>query len=158
MSRLKEIPGYEGLYAADEDGNIWSLKHTSSRRRGKLKPYVNTGGYLRVNLYDAEGKVKKKYVHRLVAEAFLPNPNGLPVVNHKDANPANNKVANLEWCSQKQNLKHSQKMGNQNDIPVKAICKASGIVKEFPNLKSAGENLFGRWWALRYHHSKGSEI
>ena len=63
-----------------------------------------------VNLYK-DGKVKHHYIHRLVAEAFIPNPDNLPEVNHLDCNKFNNSVENLEWCDRKQNLKHSYDKG-----------------------------------------------
>lgn len=81
------------------------------------------------------------------------------VVNHIDANPANNEVSNLEWCSQKQNIQHSQKIGNQNDLPVRAISRTDGRTLVFINLKQAGEVLFDRWWKLRRpHQTKGSRF
>lgn len=155
---MKDIPGYEGLYAAAESGEIWSLAQTQSRRRKALKPYVNTGGYLRVNLYK-DGKVKHCYVHRLIAETWLPNPMGLEVVNHIDTNVTNNHVRNLEWCSQESNIRHSRKLGNQNDVPVRVVSVITGEIKEFPNLKTAGEQLFGRYWALReFYRKKGDHF
>jgi hypothetical protein len=148
---MKEIAGYEGLYVVDEGGTVWSLIQDNSRRKGPLKPYVNVGGYLRVNLYK-NGNAEHKYVHRLVAEAYLPNPNGLPDVNHIDANPANNSISNLEWCTAKQNIMHSRKLGNQNkDRHVRAISIITGEVREYGTMNAAGIDLFGKYYALRYH-------
>lgn len=107
MSEIRmPIQGYEGLYDVSNQGNVYSLLHDSSRRKRKLKPY-NHNGYLRVNLYDSKGKVKKYYVHRLVAKTFIVNPSNYPVINHIDSNKKNNEISNLEWCSQKKNIKHS---------------------------------------------------
>lgn len=78
---IKDIPGYEGLYGIDEMGNVWSHRNNLI-----LKPYVNTGGYLKVNLCD-HGKMEHRYIHRLVAESFLENPMGYGVVNHINASP-----------------------------------------------------------------------
>ena len=113
MGRIKEIEGYDGLYQIDETGNVFSLIQTNSRRKGLIKPDCNSAGYLRVNLYDKFGKTKKHFVHRLVAETFIPNPNYFGVVNHKDCNKQNNNVNNLEWCTQKQNIQHSRNAGKQ---------------------------------------------
>lgn len=150
----REIPGYEGLYAVDDEGTVWSMQTTRSRREGPIKPHENTGGYLRVNLFKG-GKSRHEYVHRLVALAFLPNPYGFPVVNHKDANPANNRVENLEWCDQKYNIGESRKLGHQvKDCPVIAISTVSGEKRHYATLKAAGIDLFGKYWALRYHYQK----
>lgn len=83
---IREIEGYEGLYGVSADGSVYSLITNMTRRKGRLKDYENTNGYRRVNLYK-NGKVKPHYVHRLVAAAFIPNPEGLPVVNHINADP-----------------------------------------------------------------------
>lgn len=104
------IKGYEGLYEIDKYGNVYSLIQNSSRRKGLLKGY-SVNGYIKVNLYDLSGRCKKKYVHRLVAEAFIANPDNKPIVNHIDANRGNNVVENLEWCTQSENIQHCVKMG-----------------------------------------------
>lgn len=147
---MKEIKGYEGLYAIDENGNVWSLVHNSSRRKKKLKPYVNTGGYLRVNLYDESGIVKKHYVHRLVAQAFLPNPEGLPAVNHISANKKDNSVGNLEWCDAKYNIAESRRLGLQKDKEVQAVSIITGELKTYSNIKKAAMDLAGKDWAFQY--------
>lgn len=101
------VKGYEGLYEVDNQGSVYSIVHDAHRRRRKLSAYKNGTGYLKVNLYDANGTCKKKYVHRIVAEAFIPNPDGLLEVNHIDCDKTNNCVNNLEWCDRKTNLEHS---------------------------------------------------
>jgi hypothetical protein len=155
---MREIPGYEGLYAATESGEIWSLLTTRSRRKRALKPFVNTGGYLRLNL-SKEGRPRKEYVHRLVARAFLPNPLGLGYVNHKDANPQNNSVNNLEWCDQRENIAFSRALGNQaKDIPVVALNILTGEVRQYKTLKDAGVELFDAHYILRYHWQKKGRV
>lgn len=66
---------------------------------------------MKVNLYNSEGKCKKKYVHRLVAEAFIPNPENKPNINHIDCDMKNNSVENLEWCTQSENILYCSKLG-----------------------------------------------
>lgn len=85
-----------------EDGSIIGAKGK------KLKTYINNCGYEEIKLYSRELKKNVGHrVHRLVAKAFLPNPDNLPVVNHKDGNKLNNHVSNLEWASQSSNIKHT---------------------------------------------------
>lgn len=105
INTIKEIEGFEGLYGVDEYGNVYSLVTTSSRRMGLIKQYDNKTGYKKVNLYK-DGKCYKKYVHRLVAEAFIPNPDNKEIVNHIDCNRANNTKDNLEWLTQSENIKY----------------------------------------------------
>ena len=94
----KDIEGYEGLYQVSSLGRVKSLKDNNDKSREKiLKQGKMKNGYLKVNLWKNE-KVKQYYVHRLVANAFIENPSSLPWVNHKDENPSNNRVNNLEWC------------------------------------------------------------
>lgn len=150
MSDVREIPGYEGLYAASEDGTILSLKTTNSRRAGPLKPYVNENGYRRVNLFKG-GKSRHMYVHRLVAMCFLEKAPGQNVVNHIDANPANNRADNLEWCTQRHNIAVSRAAGNQaKDKKVRALHIITGEVREYTNIREASSDLFGKYWELNY--------
>lgn len=106
---VKTIKGYEGLYAVDSNGNVYSLVTNASRRKRILKPYYKNG-YLSVHLYK-DGKCKHFYIHRLVAEAFLENKSDYKEVNHIDCNKTNNSVGNLEWCNRARNLKHSYENG-----------------------------------------------
>ena len=99
METWKAIAGYEGIYEVSDLGRIKSLKYGKEKI---LKPGKNHGGYLHVNLCK-DGKVEQPKIHRLVAEAFIPNPNNLETVNHKDEVKTNNVASNLEWMSQKDN-------------------------------------------------------
>ena len=119
---MRAIPGYEGLYAAEDNGSIWSL-----RKRHKLKPYINTGGYMRVNLYGADGSARHEYVHRLIASTFLPNPRGFTEVNHINAQRDDNRVVNLEWCDHAENLACALRAGRwSKQVAVMAENKKTG--------------------------------
>ena len=116
MEEWKSISGYEGLYEVSSYGRVKSLEISYIRKNGKmdhkpeiiLRPKNNGTGYFTVCLY--KNKTHKYYlIHRLVAQAFLPNPDNLSDVNHKDEDKSNNRVDNLEWCSHKYNM-------NYNDV------------------------------------------
>lgn len=109
QNKVAYVKGYEGLYIVDSKGVVYSCVKSTSRRLGKLKP-CERNGYLYVNLYK-EGKGTKYYIHRLVADAFIPNPNGFTEVNHINCDKHDNSIDNLEWCDRKQNLKHSYEHG-----------------------------------------------
>lgn len=117
MARLwRDIEGFEGLYQISNLGEVKSLMRTIERGDGVkmnikekiLKPQIGNHGYLTVSLCSIDKKIVTKRIHRLVAEAFIPNSNNLPQVNHKDENKLNNKVDNLEWCTQQYNLKYGE--------------------------------------------------
>lgn len=98
----KDIKNYEGLYQISNLGRIKSLPRKNKRRNIKKEFIKSTSkikkGYLRVGL-SKNGVIKYYYPHRLVAEAFIPNPQNKPCVNHKDCNVKNNNANNLEWCT-----------------------------------------------------------
>lgn len=95
---MKDIVGYENLYAVTEEGQVWGYK-----RKHYLKPNKDKDGYYYVTL--SKNGIQKSYrVHRIVANTYLPNPNNLSEVHHKDADRTNNRVDNLEWISQEENL------------------------------------------------------
>lgn len=121
--RTVDIVGYEGKYQVTDDGKILSLPNTSRKRVRELKPEIfgnKVLSYERVSLCT-EGKITRYLVHRLVATAFIPNPENKPQVNHIDNNGLNNLYTNLEWVTHKENMTHSAKQGRQNE------CRALGI-------------------------------
>lgn len=106
----KDVVGYEGLYQVSNIGNVKSLKYKHSSKIRKLAFHYTRQGYIRVHL--TKNKIDKYLlVHRLVAEAFISNPENLPIINHIDGNKSNNIVTNLEWCTHKHNYQHALKMG-----------------------------------------------
>lgn len=111
--RYEDIEGYEGIYGVTETGIIFAYTRLQISEKGKvglLSQHVIRsslcGGYRKVTLYK-DGKRKTHFVHRLVAKAFLPNPDNLPMVNHKDFNKANNNVGNLEFVTPRGNSLYS---------------------------------------------------
>ena len=96
---MKDIKNYEGLYAITPEGEVWSYK-----RKKFLVPRANWCGYLMVNLHK-DGKVKTHKIHRLVAEAYLPNQDNLPDVDHIDNDRTHNYLNNLQWITHKDNVR-----------------------------------------------------
>jgi hypothetical protein len=112
----KDVEGYEGLYKISNIGRVRSVERyvkssiqSSGERLKKakiLKPWNNGKGYLVVT-FKKDGERKNKYIHRLVAEAFIPNPENKCDVNHIDGDKSNNKLYNLEWNTRQENAKHA---------------------------------------------------
>jgi hypothetical protein len=97
----KDVVGFEHLYEVSDEGLVRN-KHTK-----RLKSQTeNEKGYLRVTLKHGQKRVRS-FVHRVVGKAFIPNPENKPQINHKDCNPKNNRVSNLEWCTPEENIKHA---------------------------------------------------
>ena len=97
----KDINGFEGLYKISNIGNVYSCK-----KEIIMKTRFDKDGYKQINLYK-NGKNYTLKIHRLVANAFIENKYNKPQVNHKDGNKANNRVDNLEWCTNYENRRHA---------------------------------------------------
>lgn len=140
----KDVAGFEGLYQVSNFGNVISVTRTITRSDGKtylkkgkqLKSFVTNRGYEYVMLNDCNSKQHLKTVHRLVAQAFVNNPNNLPIVNHKDENKLNNAASNLEWCTHSYNNVYngvnrrisSKLKGRQAHNAVRVIDESTGVV------------------------------
>lgn len=153
QTKWKDIVGYENEYQINQFGEIRTLKNSPKLKKyDVLKPQISKrNGYVYQMLYK-NGKEKLLRVHRLVAMAFLPNPNNLPQVNHKDGNKQNNSVDNLEWCEQSDNMKHAYKNGlqipsenqrkaiiNTNKLKQKKVCqiKDGEVINTFSGISEA---------------------
>ena len=140
----KDVLGYDGRYQVSNKGNIRSVgrKDSIGRKCGgrMLKPRYDKDGYLRVNLC-INGKQKTRFIHRLVAGAFVPNPNGYSEINHRDEIKDNNNVKNLEWCDSKYNNNHgtrSERSGQAQSKKVKATNIETNEVITFNSTVEAG--------------------
>ena len=163
MEEWKDVVGYEGMYQVSNHGRVKSLdREIESIRCGKEFRYTHKGmlikaeprnhGYLSVSLYGHGGKngrFKQKSVHRLVAEAFVPNPNGFGEVNHIDEDKTNNFADNLEWCDRKHNCNHgtiiqrrSQKATNgKKSRPIVQMGMNGEYIATFPSMAEANRTF-----------------
>lgn len=131
---MKDIKGYEKLYAVTEDGQVYSY---SSQKFISQHNFRN--GYLYVDLYK-NGKKKKFRVHRLVADAYVPNPSNLPQVNHINENKSDNVVSNLEWVSCKENINYGDANTRRSKtMSVPIYCKE--LHRIFPSATVASQEL-----------------
>ena len=153
----KPVVGYEGLYEVSNMGRVRSLdKRVKTRRadtdsffiKGRMltqKP--RHGGYLGVQLWR-DGKCFQETTHRIVAKAFIPNPENLPQVNHKDEDKTNNCVENLEWCTAKYNANYGTRNQRQarrgadskNSIPIAQYTLDGELIRVYCSYKEAFEH------------------
>lgn len=145
---MKDIEGYEGRYAITEDGKVWSYpKIVKGGHRGKwLKQTLDTDGYLTVHLFlGSRNKRIQAKVHRLVANAYLPNPDNLPAVNHLNGNKADNRSENLEWTTHSENMAHAK----ANNFVAKETARAAKLnwqkVKDIRNSSLSQKALANKY-------------
>jgi len=152
MEIWKDISGYERFYQISNLGNVKSVTRmtSSSSIRGgnrfvvgkKLKTIVDTKGYMKVTL-SKYSKTEQHLIHRLIALAFIPNPENKCCVNHIDGNKLNNNIDNLEWCTAKENIQHAHRTGlvnyvvgedhycaKLNEFQVRVIRKTKGLTQQ----------------------------
>ena len=140
----KDVAGYEGYYKVSNQGDVYSVERRGADGRkyggSTLKPAHNGRGYFYVALYK-NGTSERKSVHRIVAEAFIPNPNGLPQVNHRDEVKGNNNVENLEWCTSEYNNNHGtriERVVKTQSKKVMALNVETGEALIFNSINEAG--------------------
>lgn len=139
----KDIEGYEGLYQVSNYGKVKRLKRKIKNQyifkyekitNNILKGHKIQKGYIQVRLINQNGESKSFLIHRLVAQAFIPNPNNYPQINHKDENKENNKVDNLEWCNCYYNNNYGTKKERLSIIQ-------KSIIREYRNKRVAQYDL-----------------
>ncbi len=150
----KDINGYEGIYQVSNYGRVKSLDRFVNGSHNNLKPVKGKilkaektkWGYLQVSLCRAGLKHQRYKVHRLVADAFIPNPQNLPQVNHKDEDKTNNRLDNLEWCDGFYNQRYGTcserkhiKLTNHplKSIKVEQLTKDGEHIEYYPSAKEA---------------------
>ena len=145
----KDIKDLEGKYQVSNWGNVMSLNYNGTGKPRLMKTVKNKFGYLIIKLFK-DRKPKMFRVNRLVAEAFIPNPNNLPQVNHKDEDKTNNRVDNLEWCDNKYNCNYgtrNERMAKTNTNGKKSkkvlqFTKSGEFIREWPSTMECERNGF----------------
>ena len=155
----KDIPDYPN-YQISNYGRVKSLNYRNTKQEQIIKLSKNSKGYLYVDLFK-DGKRKRFLVHRLVCLTYLKNPENLPCMNHKDENPLNNRVENLEMCSYEYNMnygtilerkskalkgrklseEHKRKISEAHSIPIIQYTKDGIFVRYWDSAKSASKEL-----------------
>lgn len=144
---LKDIKGYEGIYQISNCGRLRSLRRKRVDRNQVLKEKILKqsclNGYYIINLLKNSHR-KCFYVHRLVATAFIPNPDNNPCVNHKDENKKNNNINNLEWCTHRYNSNYGTskaRAGEKHKKKVLQYNKNGELIKEWESLSKVANTL-----------------
>ena len=135
---FKTIEGYP-LYMVSNMGRVKSLNFRRSGKEGIMSPRISGNGHLKVTLRNVDG-CKDYLVHRLVAQAFLPNPNNLVEINHRDENKQNNRLDNLEWCDRKYNVNYGttkERIGIGNSKPVIQYSKEGRLIRKWDSATKA---------------------
>lgn len=143
MEEWRDIKDYEQLYQISSMGRVKSLNYNHTGKERIMKGCNNGNGYLYVGLCK-EGKRKNYLVHRLVAQAFLDNPNNLPQINHKDEDKTNNRVENIEYCDRSYNLNygtHNERVAKALSIPILQFSKTGEFIRKWESAKEVEREL-----------------
>lgn len=147
----KDIENYEGYYQVSNLGRVRSVDRDIIYSNGIIVKYtgkllslhLEKNGYISV-LFSKNGSQERAYVHRLVAKTFISNPNNYLEINHKDENPQNNKVDNLEWCNRKYNLNYGNHRNKQivsKGTPIVQLSVEGDFINTFPSAREAARVL-----------------
>lgn len=133
---MRDVVGFEGLYKVTSCGKVWSV-----RRKKWMKPYGAKGDYKMICL-SVDGKHNFDYIHRIVAKAYVPNPNNYPEINHKDEVRDHNWYQNLEWCTRDYNLRYGTRLERakasgamSGRTSKKVLCIETGVI--YPSTNAA---------------------
>lgn len=149
MERIKSVVGFEGMYEVSGEGVVYK---TSGKNVGIMRQHIINSGYKTVYLYK-EGKLHTRLVHRLVAKAFCEGYEEGLVVNHMDGDRLNNRYTNLEWVTQRENVRDSMKRGTHDyksahkvahelrKKPVEIECEKSGEIRMFDSAREASRYI-----------------
>lgn len=165
----RDIEGYEGFYQVSNLGNVKSLNYQKRGYEKNLTPKINNSGRLWVEL--ARDGIKRQFqIHRLVGMAFISNPLNLPQINHLDENPKNNRVDNLEWCTNRYNKEYTMRRhhdkypyfnglkerrpapvrrnGKRTHLPVLQLTKDGELIKQWPNVTTVKYETGWSDWSI----------
>ena len=180
----KPIKNFEGIYEISDDGYVITLKRDKYiKEERQTKGYKNKKGYLEFDFRRQGGTAK--LVHRLVAEAFIPNPNNLPIINHKNEIKTDNRIENLEWCTHKYNVNYGTGLERRaynsrnqphRSCPILQYSLNGEFIQEFPSFKEVQRYLgkpysniwnvcngkkdsaYGYKWSYKYFEGKKIEV
>ena len=143
----KPVVGYEGLYEVSNLGKVKAIKWHRGEEEKEMKPYTTYKGYLRLRL-TKNGKGKQFQIHRLVAEAFIPNPENKPYIDHINTDRTDNRVENLRWVTNKENCNnpiskqnYSKSNKDKTAVPILQFDKNMNFIKKWESMTDAETSL-----------------